>query len=211
MTRSTPASASAGDLTHADASAALASPEVLIVPGLRNSGAAHWQTLWQEQNPLFQRLTLLDWDTPDLDTWASAVANATAGASAPPIVVAHSFGCLAMLRAAISQGVRIAAALVVAPADPDRFDATPLLPRGLLPFPTILVASTNDPWLKFLKAGALATRWGSRFIGYRNAGHINADSGFGPWQAGLELLSQLARSVAMEGTANAGGAYRFAA
>lgn len=59
---------------------------------------------------------------------------------------------------------------------------------------------TDDPRLKFVKAGALASRWGSRFEGYANVGHINAKSGLGAWPAGFALLRDLAERAASAGT-----------
>ena len=127
------------------------------------------------------------------------VASKSPGRRAPPIMVAHSFGCLATVSAAVD-GRAIAGALLVAPADPDRFGVGASLPAVRLPFPTTLVASTNDPWLKFVKAGALAARWGSRFNGLRDAGHINAESRHGEWPSGFGLLVDLAERAAAEGT-----------
>jgi predicted alpha/beta hydrolase family esterase len=173
---------------------------VLVVPGLHDSGPGHWQSRWQERYPDFQRIEQADFATPALATWAATVAAAIAATASPPLVVAHSFGCLATVRAIDTHRRTIAGALLVAPADPDRFDAASMLPVHVLPVPTTLVGSTNDPWLKFVKAGALASQWGSRFVGYRDAGHINAESGHGDWPEGLALLRDLAERAAAAGT-----------
>jgi len=170
---------------------AFASTPVLIVPGLRDSGVTHWQTLWEAERPEFKRVIQRDWNTPDLDVWAIAIASAARAATAPPLIAAHSFGCLATIRAAVAHGAPIRAALFVAPADPNRLDVGPLVSRARLPFPSTVVGSTNDPWMKLVRAGDLATSWGSRLIGYPNAGHINAEAGYGPWPDGLRLLRQL--------------------
>jgi predicted alpha/beta hydrolase family esterase len=173
---------------------------VLVVPGLHDSGPEHWQSLWLSQHPSFVRVVQADFATPALDQWAATVARAIDAAGAPPIIVAHSFGCLATVRAAFVHRRAIAGALLVAPADPDRFGVGRQLPSARLPFPSTLVGSTDDPWLKFVKAGALASRWGSRFEGYANVGHINADSGLGAWPAGFALLRDLAERAASAGT-----------
>src|SRR3546814_9906144 len=47
------------------------------------------------------------------------------------------------------------------------------------PFPSILVASRNDPYISFGRARLLAQFWGSRFADAGEAGHINADSALG--------------------------------
>lgn len=176
---------------------------VLVVPGLHDSGPGHWQSHWLRASPVFIRVVQPDFDTPALDDWAATVARAIDAAGAPPIIVAHSFGCLATIRATFVHRRAVAGALLVAPADPDHFSIGHLLPAVRLPFPTTLVASTDDPWLKFVKAGALAIRWGSRFEGCAHVGHINADSGLGAWPAGFALLRDLAERAAAAGTLTA--------
>jgi hypothetical protein len=164
---------------------------VLIVPGLRDSGLEHWQSHWQRQMPGSRRVAQKDWQNPDLAAWTDALAREIEASSEPPIVIAHSFGCLATLRAAYA-GARIRAALLVAPADPERFGIGAELTRKPLPFASTMIASSNDPWLKLIRAGALASIWGGKFVLYRNAGHINAESGFGPWPQGLSHVHELA-------------------
>jgi predicted alpha/beta hydrolase family esterase len=172
----------------------VSSAPVLLVPGLNNSGPLHWQTLWEGERSEFVRVYPRDYAAADLDVWAAAVARAVRAARLAPIIVAHSFGCLATLRAA-TLGARFRAALLVAPADPDRFDAGTMLPCARLPFPSTVIGSTNDPWLKLIRAGQLATTWGSRLVVFRDAGHINADSGYGPWPDGLRFVRELDREA----------------
>lgn len=177
---------------------------VLVAAGLRGSGPGHWQSRWEARYPEFTRIAQRDVDTPDLTTWAAAIATAIADAPEPPIVVAHSFGCLATVRAAQDVGGMIAGALLVAPADPARFGIEHPALAASLAFPTTLVASVDDPWLKFIKAGALAARWGSRFVSAGHAGHINAESGHGDWAAGFDLLRDVAERAAAAGTLRRG-------
>lgn len=173
---------------------------VLVVPGLHDSGPGHWQTHWEARYPELVRVVQEDFATPDLDGWAATIADAVRAAPEPPILVAHSFGCLASVRAAHALGDAIAGALLVAPADPARFDIEDPALAATLPFPSTLVASQSDPWLKFIKAGALAARWGSRFVDAGHAGHINVGSGHDAWPAGLDLLRDVAERAAAAGT-----------
>ena len=173
---------------------------VLIVPGLHDSGPGHWQTLWQAQHPSFVRVVQDDFGTPDLGRWAATIARAIDACDLPPIVVAHSFGCLATVHAVSDRQCTLAGALLVAPSDPDRFNVASRLPQRRLPFPSTLVGSTNDPGIKFVRAGALAATWASRFVGCVDAGHINAESGHGVWAAGMALLRDLAQRAAAAGT-----------
>jgi len=176
---------------------------VLVVPGLNDSGPEHWQTLWQAKHPSFRRVVQEDFATPALERWSETIAHAVDACEAPPIVAAHSFGCLATLHAVLARGRLLAGVLLVAPADPERFAVAAQLPPRRLPFPSTLVASTNDPWIKFVKAGALAAAWGSRFVPCVDGGHINADSGHGPWYAGMALLRDVAERAASVGTVRA--------
>jgi hypothetical protein len=74
----------------------------------------------------------------------------------------------------------IAAALFVAPAEPDKFGVAGLLPRERLRIPSALVASVSDPWMSAASARGWAARWGCHWVNLGDAGHINAESGFGP-------------------------------
>ena len=177
---------------------------VLIVPGYRGSGAGHWQTWLEQALPEAHRVGGIDWDQPVLARWAVRVRQAIDAATGQVWIVAHSFGCLASVVAAADRADRVAGLLLVAPADPERFHLLGLrdgrklfasvaghLPAAPLRCPSMLVASRSDPWLSVAAAQDWAARWGSRFIDVGEAGHINVDSGHGPWPLALNLLAQL--------------------
>ena len=65
------------------------------------------------------------------------------------------------------------------------------MPYAALPYRSILVASSNDPYCPIRLAGAYARAWGSEFVRLQNAGHINVDSGHGEWPLGRALLQSL--------------------
>jgi predicted alpha/beta hydrolase family esterase len=173
----------------------LARFRVLVVPGLNNSGAGHWQTRWQELFPAFARVEQDDWDDPQLATWSERLAQALDGSSRPTIVIAHSFGCLATVHQAASGAANIAAALLVAPADPAKFGVEPAVAVPQLPFPSTVIGSENDPWLTLEGARHWARRWGSEFINAGSLGHINAESQLGNWPFGLALLDDLVKRI----------------
>lgn len=175
------------------------STPVLILPGYLGSGPAHWQSWLERQLPATRRVTGIDWSNPTLGRWASAVGKAIDRANGPVWLVAHSFGCLAGVVAASTRPERVAGALLVAPADPERFSEHGFrradesgIARHLynirLPCPSLLVASTDDPWMNFASAAYWAERWGCRLHSLGAAGHVNVDSGFGPWPEGLAML-----------------------
>lgn len=101
---------------------------VLVIPGLHDSGPTHWQSRLQAHFRHSVRVQQQDWATPDLNAWAERI-DATLAAQPPArwVAIAHSFGCLALLHHLATrepnskhhQGVQ--SALLVAPADPDKF------------------------------------------------------------------------------------------
>ncbi|MBB2916683.1 RBBP9/YdeN family alpha/beta hydrolase [Cupriavidus alkaliphilus] len=177
--------------------------QVLTVPGLHGSGPGHWQSRWEQQFPDWQRIEQHDWSRPSLPLWAERVSEgvmrARRVAARGAVLVAHSFGCLATLRQAALDPVGIAGALLVAPADPDKFGVAALLPTYRLPFPTILAASRNDPWMPQRTAFSWGTLWGSELVDVGHLGHINADSGLGEWPEGLALLDTLVQRIGQAG------------
>ena len=176
-------------------------PLVLTVPGLHDSGPSHWQTLWEQSRPDTHRVELGMWDTPHRNTWVTKLDQAIRNAQAPVVLAAHSLGCLAVAWWAELSGQPfgwpVAGALLVAPADVDREDVRPELaafqptPIKPLPFPSIVVASSDDPWIAPEKARALAGGWGSFFIDAGPQGHLNAASGIGWWEEGQGLLDRV--------------------
>ena len=177
------------------------SPTILTVPGLGGSGASHWQTLWERSRLDTVRVELGMWDTPHRNSWVTKLDEAIRTAQAPVILVAHSLGCIAVAWwAQLSPqpyGWPVAGALLVAPADVDRGDAPRELagfapaPRTALPFPSIVVSSTDDPWVTPARAHSLAADWGSHHVEIGASGHINAASGLGAWHEGQQLLARV--------------------
>ena len=134
----------------------------LIVPGWRDSGAGHWQSLWAQRLPGALRVVQQDWMNPSRDAWVSTLARTIVQASAPVVVVAHSLGCIATVHLPREAARRVQAALLVAPADPERravlHDFAPV-PYERLPYRSIVVASSNDPYCPARLAGAYARAW----------------------------------------------------
>jgi uncharacterized protein len=123
-----------------------------------------------------------------------------AGCGPRCVLVAHSLGCLLTVHWAAETRLAARAALLVGVPNPDRPSFPPEisgfspLPMRPLPFPSIVVASSDDPYGAPEFASACAAAWGSRFVGIGPAGHINAASGYGEWPEGLRLLAQLTAS-----------------
>jgi predicted alpha/beta hydrolase family esterase len=169
-----------------------------MLPGYGDSGPQHWQSLWEAADAACRRVVQRDWYAPALAEWLAALESAVASCEAAPILVAHSLGCALVAHFAARNRRPIAGALLVAPADVDAlamvldsvetFAPVPLAP---LPFPSIVVASDDDPYVSPSRAEAFARALGSRFVRAGAAGHINSDSGHGDWPLGRELLAEL--------------------
>lgn len=171
-------------------------PTLVIVPGWRNSGPGHWQSLWAQRLPGAVRVELPedDWQRPKRSVWVQAIAETVLAQPGPVVVAAHSLGCIATTHLPSDVARRISGALLVAPADPERrgvlADFAPV-PYQPLPYRSVVVASTNDPYCPIRTAGAYARSWGSEVVRLQNAGHINVESGHGEWPLGLALLQSL--------------------
>jgi predicted alpha/beta hydrolase family esterase len=121
--------------------------------------------------------------------------------SAPPVLIAHSMGCLVVTHWASRSSAPVRAAFLVAVPDPDGDYFPPAaegfrpVPTGTLPFPSLLVASSDDPFGSVAYAKRCAAGWGSVFVEIGAAGHINADSGLGDWPAGRALFEELLKAL----------------
>jgi predicted alpha/beta hydrolase family esterase len=171
---------------------------ILILPGWQNSGQDHWQSRWQRRYG-YQRVEQSDWMRPLRGDWIARLEEVLLGTDLPAVLVAHSLGCLqAAAWAAHSCNTHLVkGALLVAPPQAGRDDLRQQLPgwtpilRQVLPFKSILVASSDDPYGAFDHARELAAQWHSTLHPVGPRGHINADSGLGDWPEGHALLQEL--------------------
>jgi predicted alpha/beta hydrolase family esterase len=174
--------------------------DILLIPGWSGSGPDHWQSRWERTLKTARRVVQDDWESPEREAWVGRIIETTVHSSRPVVLVAHSLGVVAVAHVAerIPKGF-LSGAFLVAPADVDNARTWPdteglrlddasgfaPLPAKPLPFPSVLVASSNDPYCSPERASALAEAWGSTFVGAGDAGHINSASGHGPWPEGV--------------------------
>ncbi len=164
--------------------------DIIILPGIGNSGDGHWQTRWQRSDPAMRRFAPADWDRPDLGDWIAALDREIARSAEPPVLVAHSLACLLVAHAR----PRVAGALLVSVPDP----ASEPFPREAagfadppaerFGFPSLVVASTDDPFGTADYMRTRAGQWGSGFVTVGAHGHVNGRSGLGDWPGGRNLL-----------------------
>jgi uncharacterized protein len=169
-----------------------------IIPGLGNSGPEHWQTYFEKSLENIQRINQKEWESPDCQDWITTIDNAIANFDPNSVVlIGHSLGCVTIAHWANRYHKKIKGALLVAPSDIENpvytFAATGFapIPTTIINFRTIVVASTDDPWVSLERAKHFAQCWGSEFINVGKAGHINVASGYGEWKKGLDILTKL--------------------
>ena len=177
--------------------------DVLTLAGLWNSGPQHWQTHWEHKHPGWHRVQHRDWNSPGCHEWVAELDAAIAASEGPPLLVAHSLACVMVAQwAASGSELKITGAFLVAPSDVEApsypVDANGFAPMPMtkLPFPSIVVASSNDEFVAIERARQFAQAWGSKFVEIGPAGHINGDSGYGEWPEGEQMLIDFCAQLA---------------
>jgi predicted alpha/beta hydrolase family esterase len=177
-------------------------PELIVLPGIGNSGERHWQTLWEQGEGAMRRFCPGSWDAPELDDWCDALDRAVTGASESPILVAHSLACLLVAHWSERSSLAVRGAFLVSVPDPTaavfpRAEAASFVsvPARRLRFPSTIIASSNDPYGPLAYQRQRASEWGSDFVEVGAFGHINAASGVGAWPEGRRLLDRFAAGL----------------
>lgn len=178
----------------------------VVIPGWQGSGEDHWQT-WLEQQltdagRTTRRPQFTDLDRPQLDDWLGALRASLA--DLPPDgydVVAHSLGAVLWLHHVADPEVspRAARVLLVAPPSP----ATDIAEiAGFFPPPmdvdtvrrgadgTVLVGGDDDPYLPEGIAEAYGRPLKIATTIVESGGHLNPDSGYGPWPSVLDWCNR---------------------
>jgi serine hydrolase len=183
-----------------------AAPPILIVPGLRDHVPGHWQTILEERLPGSVSVPRMHRDKLSRAAWVAMLDASLAKIEQPPILVAHSAGCMIVVHWSLRHRRPIKGALLAAPPDfesamPENYPSQEVLqqngwlptPRERLPFPSIVAASTNDPLGRFERVQALAQAWGSRLVDLGEVGHLNPAAGYGEWPRAQQFIRELAQ------------------
>jgi predicted alpha/beta hydrolase family esterase len=180
-----------------------AEADILVVPGWQGSGPDHWQTRWQAKLSTARRVTQDDWERPVLAHWAARLVEAVAEGDRPVVLIGHSLGVLTVVHAApLFAPGKVAGAYLVTPPSGSFLRSVEIMdpafseiPERPLPFPSLLVVSENDVYRDHAEAVRLGTAWGSELAEAGEAGHVNADSGHGPWPEGLVRFAGFIRRL----------------
>ena len=177
---------------------------VLIVPGLREHVAEHWQTLLEARLAKVRSVPPLETDKLDCNARVRAIQHQLEQIDGPVILVAHSAGVLMVAHWAAQYSAQIKGALLAAPPDLDAEwppaypSSTTLashgwtpLPQTPLPFRSIVAGSRNDHLASFTAVTRMAENWGAELLDLGDVGHLNPAAGFGHWQQAEALILQL--------------------
>lgn len=185
--------------------------DILIIPGLDNSGPDHWQSRWERNLKTARRVLQDDWIAPRKNDWVGRIAEAVAVSSRPAVLVGHSLGAVAALHALSDIDLaKVAGVFIVGTSDAENPEPWPdielerwhpqaagfaPLPKGTLPVKTRMIASSTDPYCTLERAQALAAEWGADLSVIGDAGHLNTASGHGPWPEGLLTFGMFLKSL----------------
>lgn len=177
---------------------------VLIVPGLRDHVAGHWQTLLGARLPRVRSVPPMGRDDLDCARRIAAIEREAQAVEGPLVIVAHSGGVVMLAHWARETRRPVLGALLATPPDferpmPEGYPSLAELeaggwlpvPRGRLPFPSLVAASRDDPLGAFDRVAELARGWGSRLVDLGPVGHLNPASGFGDWPMAESLIAEL--------------------
>lgn len=169
---------------------------ILILPGVGGGGDEHWYVRWNTGLKTAERIALGDWSAPDRTAYVAAIALAVTRSDRPVVLVGHGVGALAAVHAApgLPEGKVRGAFLAAVPDAVSAPDFHPVA-RDPLPFPSLVLASRTDPYCAFEVAEDLAAAWGARVVDLRESGHVDPDSGHGPWPEGLMTFGKFLQTL----------------
>ncbi len=178
--------------------------DILIIPGYDNSGPEHWQSRWERQLSTARRVEQESWDGSSKDDWVARIVRDVERADRRVVLVAHSLGTIAVAHAApLLPRDKVLGAFLVGAPDIERDDFALSIdpsfrpvPRDPLPFPSVLVVSRTDPFTSYETAEDLGYAWGSAVVDAGDAGHMNTESGHGPWPEGLMRFAGFLKKLA---------------
>ncbi|MBG6143021.1 putative alpha/beta hydrolase family esterase [Labrenzia sp. EL_142] len=167
--------------------------DILLIPGYGRPLPGHWILRWSDKMATARVVKQAELHAPEKNEWLETLVKEVEAAERPVVLVAHSLGCILVAHGTHVLKDKVKGAYLVAPSDWDRdglvkeFDGGDFkpVPREPLPFPAHVVASRNDPYCDHERAQELATAWGATFQDAGEAGHINLESGHGPWPEGM--------------------------
>lgn len=171
----------------------------VFVAGYGNSEPEHWQRLWFEKTKNAHWVEQKDWNSPNRDMWIEELEKTLLNVNYPILIIAHSIGCQTVVEwvEKYYKNQDIIGALFVAPPDTSA-ESFPKVIVGYkntlqkkLPFNSICILSSNDPYSSIENAEKLAKLWESEVVHVGKKGHINLASNLRYWDEGRKILERL--------------------
>ena len=174
------------------------SNRVLLLHGWGGSDAPHWQSfIAAEIARDYGHVNFLrfeNFDTPKLDVWKEQLLKTLLDFK-PDVVVCHSLANTLWFHLCEQNKLpKIHKLYLVAPPSmeckvEELQEFFPVkIPSKLMSEETLLITSTDDPYMTQEEAQALQKELAVEMKVLQNAGHINADSGYTQWQWMLDEL-----------------------
>lgn len=174
--------------------------KILLLHGWGGSDFPHWQS-WLagelvKKYGCVNFLHFSDYDKPKLAVWREELKRALKDFQ-PDIVICHSLANILWFHLCNEEELlKVKKLYLVAPPSlkckvEELSEFFPLhVPKNLYAEETLLITSTNDPYLSEEEAKILQKDLDVEMKVLQNAGHINADSGFGEWPWMLQELEK---------------------
>ena len=177
--------------------------DILVLPGLGGGSADHWYQRWAAKLKTMQIVEQDNWDNPTKDSWVDALLASVDKAEKPVFLIGHSLGALTIAHAAAELGTRNVKGAFLAATTSLEIGQTQVpagagfatIPTAPFPFPAAVLASRTDPYCPFEKAEAMALDWGAMLVDAGDHGHLNDESGHGPWPEGLMVLAKILKQI----------------
>ena len=174
--------------------------KVLLLHGWGGSDFPHWQSwLASEIAKEYGTVSFLkfsNFDFPDLELWKNELKQKLVDFE-PDVVIAHSLANTLWFHLIQDSNIqKVAKLYLVAPpsfsSDIEEIKSffPMLLPTQTNAYETILIGSTNDPYMKVDELQRLRDSLGVELKTIENAGHLNAESGYGEWPWILEEVKK---------------------
>jgi len=173
----------------------------IFIPGYGNSTEGHWQELWHKATKNSYWVEQKDWENPNCEEWVESLNKLIQSLEEPIFLIAHSLGTNTVVEWSNKYKENILGAMFVAIPDvddkniPDSISGYKPSSLEKLPFPSLALASTNDPYSTLDRTKYFVKKWGCELITIGDKGHVNNDSGVGEWPEGRKLLNNFLNSL----------------
>lgn len=174
--------------------------KVLLLHGWEGSDNPHWQSwLAGELAKDYGTVSFLkfsNYDFPNFSNWKKELISHLDDFK-PDIIICHSLANTLWFHLCNTNAVQKVKKLYLVAPPSIKCDIAELesffpleMPKNPHSHETLLVTSTDDPYMSIDEAKELQESLGVEMKVLQNAGHINADSGYGEWPWILKKLQE---------------------